>query len=441
MLVDGNTKKVYGLGLVSVETPTSKAFVHLDRLGSVIAAGDKFGYMVAHIKYDEWGSLTVLMAGLTPDYTGHEWDSTLQIYYAKARFYEAGDRRFTAEDIVKGGVANPQSLVAYIYVENNPFMYVDPDGRYKQTVTRNGIKLDGEVDEKSGQIYFSIVDLMILYGIKGENLDVVKPKDKITGEPLPQIIYTFENDKKTAVITFNTKDMKAYTDPEFSDGVKYLTRDGMIFVDPNYFHKLMCGIGKGQMRYAITRWQLESMIQPYKEDANGVAIGGISLNATINDLGTINRVLNDYNINSAEKARHFFAQVAHESKVGLIEKYNGNSAEAYFANRDFRPEYGHNTKGDGAKYRGAGYIHLTWKSNYQGFADFIRDQNVVLYGASYVAEHYAWESAGWFWAHEKKLNAEVEKGATVKDITSKINGGSNGLAERTRFYERLKTIL
>ena len=64
VLVDGNTKKVYGLGLISVETPTAKAFVHLDRLGSVIAAGDEYGYMVAHIKYDEWGSPTVLMAGV-----------------------------------------------------------------------------------------------------------------------------------------------------------------------------------------------------------------------------------------------------------------------------------------------------------------------------------------------------------------------------------------
>ena len=97
VLMDGNTKKVYGLGLISAETPTTKAFVHLDRLGSVIAAGDKFGYMVAHIKYDEWGVPTVLMAGLEANYTGHEWDGTLQIYYAKARFYDAGDRRFTAK--------------------------------------------------------------------------------------------------------------------------------------------------------------------------------------------------------------------------------------------------------------------------------------------------------------------------------------------------------
>ena len=128
VLVDGNTKKVYGLGLISVETPTTKAFIHLDRLGSVIAAGDKFGYMVAHIKYDEWGSPTVLMAGLTPSYPGHEWDSTLGVYYAKARFYDAGDRRFTAKDPLKGNVGFPETMVQYLYCLNNPTGLIDPLG-------------------------------------------------------------------------------------------------------------------------------------------------------------------------------------------------------------------------------------------------------------------------------------------------------------------------
>jgi predicted chitinase len=187
----------------------------------------------------------------------------------------------------------------------------------------------------------------------------------------------------------------------------------------------------------ITRQQLELMMRPYNKDGTG----GISLKANIEDLDEINRVLKKYNIDSAEKARHFFAQVSHESKVGMIEKYNGNSAEEYFADRDFRTEYGHNAKGDGAKYRGAGYMQLTWKSTYQDFADFIGDQNVVLYGASYVAEHYSWESAGWFWDNYKSLNIKIENGTTVKEVTRVINGGSNGLEERTNFYERLKTIL
>jgi predicted chitinase len=78
----------------------------------------------------------------------------------------------------------------------------------------------------------------------------------------------------------------------------------------------------------------------------------------VNDL---NRVLFKYEINTIERIRYFLAQVQHESGKGktLIEQYNGNSPEEYFSNRDFRPEYEHTYAGDGARYRGAGYMQLT----------------------------------------------------------------------------------
>lgn len=50
------------------------------------------------------------------------------------------------------------------------------------------------------------------------------------------------------------------------------------------------------------------------------------------------------------RIQHFLAQVLYESKVGLIEKYNGNPDE-YFKNVE-----------GGAKYRGAGFIQLTYFS-------------------------------------------------------------------------------
>ena len=98
--------------------------------------------------YDEWGNLThnaVLKYGereldLVKTYTGHERDSVLGMYYAKARMYDTadkhgstkanklGDKRFTAVDPVKGDVRNPQTMVQYTYVLNNPLMYVDPLG-------------------------------------------------------------------------------------------------------------------------------------------------------------------------------------------------------------------------------------------------------------------------------------------------------------------------
>ena len=65
---------------------------------------------------------------LVQDYTGHAYDMVLGLYYAKARMYDADDRRFMAVDPYKGSIANPQTLVQYTYVLNNPLKYIDPFG-------------------------------------------------------------------------------------------------------------------------------------------------------------------------------------------------------------------------------------------------------------------------------------------------------------------------
>jgi len=65
---------------------------------------------------------------LVQDYTGHAYDMVLGLYYAKARMYDADDRRFMAVDPLKGTIANPQSINPYIYVLNNPIKHTDPTG-------------------------------------------------------------------------------------------------------------------------------------------------------------------------------------------------------------------------------------------------------------------------------------------------------------------------
>ena len=42
------------------------------------------------------------------------------MYYAKARFYSADDKRFVAIDPIKGQITDPLSLVSYLYCVDNP---------------------------------------------------------------------------------------------------------------------------------------------------------------------------------------------------------------------------------------------------------------------------------------------------------------------------------
>ncbi len=123
----------------------------MDHMGSSeFLTSDVTQRITSWTSYDEWGNIThnaVLKCGereldLVKTYTGHERDSVLGMYYAKARMYDTadkhgstkanklGDKRFTAVDPVKGDVRNPQTMVQYTYVLNNPLMYTDPLGEF-----------------------------------------------------------------------------------------------------------------------------------------------------------------------------------------------------------------------------------------------------------------------------------------------------------------------
>jgi hypothetical protein len=111
------------------------------------------------------------------------------------------------------------------------------------------------------------------------------------------------------------------------------------------------------------------------------------------------------------------------------------SGSAYEGRRDL----GNVSPGDGRKYKGAGVIQLTGRHNYQKFADFIKDQN-VMQGHSYVAQVYPFTSAG-FWWKNNNMNALCDRGGTVKQVTKKVNGGYNGLADRQRYYDKACQVI
>ena len=56
------------------------------------------------------------------------------MYYAKARYYDAGIGRFVSEDSYRGEASGPASLNLYGYVKNNPVKYVDSSGYYAEVV-------------------------------------------------------------------------------------------------------------------------------------------------------------------------------------------------------------------------------------------------------------------------------------------------------------------
>ena len=127
----------------------------MDYLGSAdYLTSPVSGRVEAWTHYNEWGLIVhnaVLKCGqreldLVKRYATHDFDSVLGMYYAKARFYDAHDRRFTAVDPIldpsgydlREYVENPVQLVQYLYVGSNPIIFIDPLGLWYLKKDKNG---------------------------------------------------------------------------------------------------------------------------------------------------------------------------------------------------------------------------------------------------------------------------------------------------------------
>jgi predicted chitinase len=148
-------------------------------------------------------------------------------------------------------------------------------------------------------------------------------------------------------------------------------------------------------------------------------------------LTDLNACLARFNINTPARIQHFLAQVGHESG-GLKWMLELASGDAYEGRKDL----GNTKQGDGPRFKGAGAIQLTGRFNYQKFADYIKDPD-VMDGAAYVASRYPFSSAG-FWWHQNAINAFVDQGANCRQVSAKVNGRdpANGLADREAYFTR-----
>jgi putative chitinase len=146
-------------------------------------------------------------------------------------------------------------------------------------------------------------------------------------------------------------------------------------------------------------------------------------------LQDLNACLDRFSINTTQRIRHFLAQVGHESG-GLRWMLELATGDAY----EGRQDLGNTQPGDGRRFKGAGAIQLTGRYNYQRFADYIKDQQ-VMEGCKYVSTVYPFTSAGYWW-HLNSMNVLVDQGATCRQISARVNGRdpANGLADREDYF-------
>ena len=130
---------------------------------------------------------------------------------------------------------------------------------------------------------------------------------------------------------------------------------------------------------------------------------------------------------------HFLAQILHESgSLNYVKELA--SGKAYEGRRDL----GNIIKGDGVKFKGRGLIQITGRANYETLSKL---WNIDLLDKPELLEQplYAVKSAVWFW-NSRFINKFADTD-NIRDITRRINGGFNGLADRIQFLDQAKKIL
>lgn len=184
-------------------------------------------------------------------------------------------------------------------------------------------------------------------------------------------------------------------------------------------------------------------------------------------VGQIPEVMEKFAVNTPLRLAHFLSQCAHESWNFTAVRENLNySVESlqkvfkkYFPTPELAQQYarqaekignrvyanrmgnGPEESGEGYRYRGRGYIQLTGKVNYISF-DKVVPENIVE-NPDLVASKYPMLSAAWFW-NSRNLNKVADQGSTpqvVEQVTKVINGGTNGLDDRLKQFNKFYSLL
>jgi putative chitinase len=132
-------------------------------------------------------------------------------------------------------------------------------------------------------------------------------------------------------------------------------------------------------------------------------------------------------IDSPLRQAYFLAQVGHESGgfVYTQELWGPTPAQVGY---EGRADLGNTQPGDGMRFKGRGFIQITGRANYVAAAAGLGidcvNQPVLLAAGDMPAI-----SACWWW-NTHGLNALADAGDLMA-VTKRINGGTNGLQDRT----------
>jgi RHS repeat-associated protein len=120
-------------------------YVYTDPQGTSLAEADASGNITARFDYTPYG-VSASSMGAAPNgmgYTGHVNDPDTGLVYMQARYYDPVTARFLSIDPVRPAAGNTFNFNRYSYVNNNPIVNIDPDGREIGVAFHNDFVMSG----------------------------------------------------------------------------------------------------------------------------------------------------------------------------------------------------------------------------------------------------------------------------------------------------------
>ena len=112
-----------------IKVPGTVTYIHTDGLGSPVARTNAAGQLLSRTLYEPYGYVAM---GETPTigFTGHVNDADTGLTYMQQRYYDPLAGRFLSIDPVVTNANSGSSFNRYVYGNNNPYLFVDPDGKF-----------------------------------------------------------------------------------------------------------------------------------------------------------------------------------------------------------------------------------------------------------------------------------------------------------------------
>ena len=155
----------------------------------------------------------------------------------------------------------------------------------------------------------------------------------------------------------------------------------------------------------------------------------------------LNAAMLTHGVDNMLRTAAFVAQLAHESgEFRFMEEIWGptDAQRRYEPPSDLAKKLGNTAAGDGKRFKGRGPIQITGRFNYKKYGDML-GVDLVAQPELAAQPEMAFSTAGLFW-RANGLN-ELADAQDFLRITKRINGGTNGLADREKYYARAKEVL